>query len=101
MLSFACSLTPAPLFKDLIERLRKELSGDFRQAVEWSFYDRAHVNAAALKKAIEGAGTDEDMLVDVLCTASNHEVMQIKEAYQEREFLKASTHKTLATYTLF
>uniref|UniRef100_A0A0R3WA18 Annexin n=1 Tax=Taenia asiatica TaxID=60517 RepID=A0A0R3WA18_TAEAS len=69
--------------KDLKERLHKELSGKFRQAVEWSFYDRAHVNAAALQKAMKGAGTNEGMLIDVLCTATNNEVKKIKEAYQD------------------
>lgn len=69
--------------EDLLERLHKELSGKFRQAVEWSFYDRAHVNAAALKEAMKGAGTNEGMLIDVLCTATNDEVEEIKEAYME------------------
>ncbi|KAL5960689.1 Annexin A13 [Taenia solium] len=69
--------------KDLKERLHKELSGNFRQAVEWSLYDRAHVNAAALQKAMKGAGTNEGMLIDVLCTATNNEVKKIKEAYED------------------
>nr|UZN72719.1 annexin B3 [Taenia multiceps] len=69
--------------KDLKERLHKALSGTFRQAVEWSFYDRAHVNAVALQKAMKGAGTNEGMLIDVLCTATNNEVEKIKEAYQD------------------
>ncbi|CDI98572.1 annexin [Echinococcus multilocularis] len=69
--------------KDLKERLHKELSGKFRQAVEWSFYNRAHVNAAALQKAMKGAGTNEKLLIDILCTASNKEVKKIKEAYEE------------------
>ena len=67
--------------------MHKELSGDFRQAVEWSFYSRAQVNAAALRKAMKGSGTDEAMLIDVICTANNHEIKKIKDAYEECEFL--------------
>lgn len=69
--------------QNLIEKLHKELSGDFRQAVEWSFYSRAEVNAAALKKAMKGAGTNESMLIDVICTANNQEIEKIKTAYEE------------------
>ncbi|VDD81476.1 unnamed protein product [Mesocestoides corti] len=69
--------------KDLKRELHSELSGNFRQAVLWSFGDRAHVNAQALFKAIDRPGTDERMLVDVLCTATNEEIQEIKEAYQD------------------
>lgn len=65
------------------KELHGELSGHFRQAVLWSFYDQAHVNASALFKAIDRPGTDERILVDVLCTATNSEIIAIKAAYQE------------------
>lgn len=35
----------------------------------------------ALFKAIDRIGTDELMLVDVLCTATNEEIEEIKAAY--------------------
>jgi len=69
--------------KDMKKELHGELSGHFRQAVLWSFYDQAHVNASALFKAIDRPGTDERILVDVLCTATNSEIIAIKAAYQE------------------
>ncbi|VDL94924.1 unnamed protein product [Schistocephalus solidus] len=72
--------------KDLKGRLHSELSGHFRQAVLYSFYDMAHVNAKACYKAIKGAGTDEQVLIDVICTATNDEIHALKKAYTESEF---------------
>ncbi|CDI98573.1 annexin [Echinococcus multilocularis] len=69
--------------KDLQDELGHELSGKFKQAALWSFGDKAHVNAMALFKAIDRAGTDELMLIDVLCTATNEEIEEIKEAYED------------------
>ncbi len=71
--------------KDLQRELHSELSGKFRQAVLWSFGNQPQVNANALFKAIDRPGTDEEMLVDVLCTATNKEIIEIKMAYQGGE----------------
>ncbi len=68
-------------------RLKSELSGDFRQAVLYSFYDKAHVNARACYKAMKGAGTDEKILVDVICTSDNDEIAALKEAYMDSKEL--------------
>ena len=68
-------------FQDLKNELGRELSGKLKQAVLWSFGDSAHVNANALYKAIVRPGTDESMLIDVLCTATNEEILRIEDAY--------------------
>lgn len=62
--------------------MKSELGGKFELAILWSFYDRAELNAAALHDAMKGAGTDEDMLIDVICTASNKKMQAIKAAYR-------------------
>ncbi|KAM3176047.1 hypothetical protein ACTXT7_007277 [Hymenolepis weldensis] len=67
--------------KDLLKELKSELSGKFEQAILWSFNDKPHVNATALFKAIDRPGTDESMLIDVLCTATPAEIEEIKAAY--------------------
>lgn len=69
--------------KDLIEKFEKELKGDFEEVVISSFRDRAQINAAALEKAMKGAGTDENMLIEVICTASCNKINAIKMAYEE------------------
>ncbi len=44
------------------------------------------MNATALFKAIDRPGTDELMLIDVLCTATNEEILAIKAAYDDGKY---------------
>lgn len=41
--------------------------------------------AKELHDAMAGAGTDEDVLIEVFCPMSNAEIHAIKHAYERRE----------------
>nr|CDS26800.1 annexin [Hymenolepis microstoma] len=68
--------------RDLQQSLSKETSGKFRKVVQMSFLDRAHLNAKALFKAMDGLGTKESVIIQVLCTASNQEIAELRDAYE-------------------
>ncbi|KAF6080448.1 annexin A6 [Phyllostomus discolor] len=69
--------------RDLMADLKSELSGDLARLILGLMMPPDHYDAKQLKKAMEGAGTDEKALIEILATRTNAEIQAINEAYKE------------------
>ncbi|NXN28010.1 ANXA6 protein, partial [Nycticryphes semicollaris] len=69
--------------RDLMADLKSELSGSLAKLILGLMLTPAQYDAKQLKKAVEGAGTDESVLIEIMATRNNHEIAAINDAYQE------------------
>ena len=70
--------------RDLIKDLKDELRGKLEDAVVNLFKDPIEYDVDQLKKAMKGAGTDEDSLIEIICSRPNSIMKLIKEKYKEK-----------------
>ncbi|CAL8091839.1 unnamed protein product [Calicophoron daubneyi] len=69
--------------RDLVKDFRSEISGHFQAVIEALCYGPAQVDAFLIRNAVKGAGTDEECLIDILCTRNNEQIRKMKEAYSQ------------------
>ncbi|NXP80580.1 ANXA6 protein, partial [Ramphastos sulfuratus] len=69
--------------RDLLADLKSELSGSLAKLILGLMLTPAQYDAKQLRKAVEGAGTDEKVLIEIMATRNNQEIKAINEAYQE------------------
>ena len=71
--------------QDLVDDIKSEISGDFEKTVLALMMLPAEFQATEVKRAIKGLGTDEAVLVELLCTKTNEEMTALKAAYKKCE----------------
>jgi len=74
--------------QDLIEDLKSELGGKFEDLIVALCLPPVDYLCKQLHKAMKGAGTDEECLVEILCSHSNAEIAEIVEAYERCKYLR-------------
>nr|CAD7261498.1 unnamed protein product [Timema shepardi] len=67
---------------DIIDDLKSELGGKFEDVIIALMLPPADYLAKQLHKSMEGMGTDEHTMVEILCTKSNNEIQQLVDAYE-------------------
>lgn len=68
--------------KDLISDLKSELSGDFEDLILALMEPPAKYDASQLRKAMAGLGTTESLLIEIMCSRTNSQIVEIRNAYQ-------------------
>ncbi|CAI2729891.1 unnamed protein product [Schistosoma spindalis] len=69
--------------KDLTSKFKSELSGSFYDCMEALCYSPVEFDAREVRRSVKGAGTDEDALIEILCSRTNAQIKQIKETYSK------------------
>ncbi|XP_068134470.1 annexin A6 isoform X2 [Hyperolius riggenbachi] len=69
--------------KDLIEDLKYELTGKFERLIVGLMRPPAYFDAKELKDAINGIGTDEKCLIEILASRDNQQIHALVEAYKD------------------
>jgi len=67
--------------RNLMKDLESELSGKFEGMCMGFWMDPGRYDAMLIEKACKGMGTDEDVLTEVLCTASPTELKLMQKAW--------------------
>ncbi|KAM6977963.1 annexin A6 isoform 2-T2 [Aplochiton taeniatus] len=70
------------LGRDLLKDLKSELSKNLERVIIALMLTPAEFDAKMMRKAIEGIGTDEHALIEILVTRSNQDIQAMNAAYQ-------------------
>jgi len=84
--------------KDLITDLKSKLSGNFESLIVALLTPTFDFLAEEIRNAINGTITDEETVVEILCTSSNAEINHIKLTYYKCMLIILNTNK-LYKYT--
>ena len=68
--------------QNIINELKSELNGYFEDAAVALFLSPIEYDVSQLKKAMKGAGTDEDTLIEIICSRPTEYIQKLKAKYK-------------------
>ncbi|KAM4748415.1 annexin A6 [Rhinophrynus dorsalis] len=68
--------------KDLIDNLKHELTGKFERLLVGLMRPPAYFDAKEIKDALDGVGTDEKCLIEILASRNNQQIHELVQAYK-------------------
>jgi len=68
--------------KDLVEKLKKKLGGKLENAIVALLQPAEVYDAHSLHDAVCGLGTNEDTIIEILCSRSSEELNAVEKAYK-------------------
>ena len=68
--------------RDLQEDFQKELGGNFRETIIGLYDSPTVFDAKCLYKAMKGLGTDEDTIIEIICTRPNFFLKGVKQEFK-------------------
>ena len=77
---------PCGLLQYLVDELDDETSGHFWKVLQGLMVPFAEYDAFCIHNAVQGLGTDEDCLIEILASRSNGEIENMKAAYKQSEY---------------
>uniref|UniRef100_A0A671Y726 Annexin n=1 Tax=Sparus aurata TaxID=8175 RepID=A0A671Y726_SPAAU len=69
--------------KDMITALKAALSGSLESVILGLMKSTTQYDASEIRGSIKGLGTDEETLIEILCSRSKDELTEIKKVYKE------------------
>uniref|UniRef100_A0AAZ3Q1D1 Annexin n=1 Tax=Oncorhynchus tshawytscha TaxID=74940 RepID=A0AAZ3Q1D1_ONCTS len=69
--------------KDLVTALKGALSGSLETVILGLMKSTTQYDASEIKGSIKGLGTDEEVLIEIVCSRSSSELSEIKTVYKE------------------
>ncbi|CAH8549687.1 unnamed protein product [Heterobilharzia americana] len=78
--------------KDLLLNFKSELHGHLEDCVIALCYSPVEFDAVELRRAMKGAGTDEDVLIEILCTRTNEQIKESEKHIQDDDLESNSSN---------
>lgn len=78
-----CTVYKSLYGKDLIDNLKYELTGKFERLIVGLMRPPAYFDAKEIKDAVDGIGTDEKCIIEILASRNNKQIHDLVNAYKD------------------